>query len=521
MAGEGKDGEAVGTAEAVIERLTYWDTSQLAGVALGVALLVVERLFNAVYALSAKMLDDFERDGGWTADGALSAAHWLAERTGTPAAALRSRGQQGAALRRLPSVAELARAGRLAAAHLDAISGCAQRHPKLAFEDQQTFVKAAETLDGNRFGQTARRWLDHAAAIDQVPIPAVSDAGGIASSGGSGPGEPAAAVHTDGAVPREPDTTPTGPPSGEAPGGSSTVAVTPANSPGPREPELFATATLGDRAPAEAPTVAVAPARGEQRGAAAEPMSRLFTSRGLDGCLRLSGWFAPADADLLDAALDAGVDRQLRAAADGDPSLVGRPVGTLRAGALLDLVAQSMRREPSELSAPDRYRVAVIVQAGQTTVPPEAACDSVVYRAVLNAASEVLDIGRQSPRWPSGIRRAITLRDRGCVYPGCDRPPSWADIHHCTPFSEQGTTSVDNGALLCRRHHGFVHARGWRVTIDHGKPIVRRPDGEPHTVRRWQAGHVGGGGAGQAPGRPSARPPPPPVVNLQADGVPR
>jgi hypothetical protein len=234
------------------------------------------------------------------------------------------------------------------------------------------------------------------------------------------------------------------------------------------------------------------PSDREGPGGAPAPLSHLHASRTLDGCLRLDGWFARADADVLDAALGAGVDRMLRAAADGDPSVDGRAVSALRAGALVDLAAQSMRREPSDFSAPDRYRVAVVVRVGEATNPPEATCDAVAYRAVLGAKGEVLDIGQQSARWPPAVRRAITLRDGGCIFPGCDRPPSWSDIHHCTPFSEDGRTSVVNGALLCRRHHRFVHAHGWRVKLECGLPVVRRADGQPHLIRRWHGPHERG-----------------------------
>jgi hypothetical protein len=189
-------------------------------------------------------------------------------------------------------------------------------------------------------------------------------------------------------------------------------------------------------------------------------------------------------------------------------------VPALRAGGLVDLVAQSMRREPSDLSAPDRYRVAVVVRPGAATNPPEAACDSLAYRAVLGEKSEVLDIGHQSARWSSAIRRAVTLRDGGCVFPGCDRPPSWTDIHHCTPFSEQGRTSLDNGALLCRRHHTFVHARHWRVTIEDGTPVVRRPDGQPHAIGHWPASPV----AGSAPARAGPTTPPEPMAHVVGAG---
>ena len=35
-------------------------------------------------------------------------------------------------------------------------------------------------------------------------------------------------------------------------------------------------------------------------------------------------------------------------------------------------------------------------------------------------------------------RRALTLRDRGCVFPGCDRPPGWCEGHHIVPWPAGG-----------------------------------------------------------------------------------
>ena len=69
---------------------------------------------------------------------------------------------------------------------------------------------------------------------------------------------------------------------------------------------------------------------------------------------RIDGLLAPHDADLVEAALDAGVDRALRDARDGDPSVEGQPDSALRAGALVVLAAQAMRHEPSDASIPDR-----------------------------------------------------------------------------------------------------------------------------------------------------------------------
>jgi hypothetical protein len=221
--------------------------------------------------------------------------------------------------------------------------------------------------------------------------------------------------------------------------------------------------------------------------------SKFLLSDTLDGVTYLHGELRGEQRDLVVAALEGRVGRLRRARRDGDPSLAGYTGAELRAEALVDLLTQTQRREPSERSAPDRYRVAVVVRADgdpgdpSTVAEAIAHCDAPHFRAVLSAESEVLDIGRQSDQWPTALRRAITLRDSGCTFPGCDRPSSWCDVHHCQWWSRQGETNVDNGALLCRRHHTFLHANGWSITIPRprGKPEVRRPDGRIHTVKRW------------------------------------
>ncbi len=49
------------------------------------------------------------------------------------------------------------------------------------------------------------------------------------------------------------------------------------------------------------------------------------------------------------------------------------------------------------------------------------------------STSQALDVGRHTPTIPPAIRRALVGRDRGCAWPGCDRPPGWCDAHHsCT-----------------------------------------------------------------------------------------
>jgi len=60
------------------------------------------------------------------------------------------------------------------------------------------------------------------------------------------------------------------------------------------------------------------------------------------------------------------------------------------------------------------------------------ACDSRVIPAVLGSGGEVLDLGRETRLATTPQRRALGLRDRGCVFPGCTRPNNWCQAHHIT-----------------------------------------------------------------------------------------
>ncbi|MPY92628.1 MAG: hypothetical protein GEV08_06015 [Acidimicrobiia bacterium] len=146
-----------------------------------------------------------------------------------------------------------------------------------------------------------------------------------------------------------------------------------------------------------------------------QPVDEVFLSKTLDGRWVLNGSFSAESGDLLHAAFGAEVDCYLRAARDGDPSVVGQVASQLRAEALLDLARQAMRREPSEASVPDPYRLAVVVPFDKADDAGVAACDSQAFRVVLDAEGDVLGVGRDSRRWTTPIRRAVTIRDIGCV----------------------------------------------------------------------------------------------------------
>ena len=119
----------------------------------------------------------------------------------------------------------------------------------------------------------------------------------------------------------------------------------------------------------------------------------------------------------------------------------------------------------------NRARAACLDFGGQLT--PDAlrllACDAAVIPIVMNGYGQPLDIGRATRTIPDGLRRAVLIRDGGCAYPGCDRTPSWTQVHHIRPWEDGGPTSLDNCCALCRVHHRLVHRNsGWDIRITGG-----------------------------------------------------
>ena len=69
-----------------------------------------------------------------------------------------------------------------------------------------------------------------------------------------------------------------------------------------------------------------------------------------------------------------------------------------------------------------------------------------------------------------GQRLALTARDGGCCFPGCDAPPGWTQAHHVRGWVDGGTTDLDNLCLLCGYHHREFEKRGWTVAMKDGLP---------------------------------------------------
>jgi hypothetical protein len=94
------------------------------------------------------------------------------------------------------------------------------------------------------------------------------------------------------------------------------------------------------------------------------------------------------------------------------------------------------------------------------------ACDAAIIPAILGSRSQPLDLGRQNRLVTGPLRRALVLRDGGCAFPGCDRPPRWCDAHHALHWSDGGPTNLSNLVLLCSYHHRLIHHTDWQIRIN-------------------------------------------------------
>jgi Domain of unknown function (DUF222)/HNH endonuclease len=111
------------------------------------------------------------------------------------------------------------------------------------------------------------------------------------------------------------------------------------------------------------------------------------------------------------------------------------------------------------------------------------ACDCNITRFLLASDSTVIDVGRSKRTATNSQRRALNARDRGCRWPGCDRPATWSSAHHIVHWPKNGPTDLSNLVLLCWRHHWNVHEGGWQlVKSDDGRMLTVPPRPAPNSL---------------------------------------
>lgn len=103
-----------------------------------------------------------------------------------------------------------------------------------------------------------------------------------------------------------------------------------------------------------------------------------------------------------------------------------------------------------------------------------AACAEIIP-VVLGSDSEPLDLGRCERLFTAAQRRALAVRDGGCIWPGCTAPPGWCEVAHLIAWILGGLTNLDNAALMCPHHHRRFDRDGWALHREHGTPYLIPP----------------------------------------------
>lgn len=168
------------------------------------------------------------------------------------------------------------------------------------------------------------------------------------------------------------------------------------------------------------------------------------------------------------AAVPAGSATGSPGSADGSPSSAGGSPDSVAGSARLPIVPGGARVGLSTGLPPVTTEDGVPVPWSQVA---RILCDADLSRLVMNAQSEVVDLGR-TVRTYSGIqRRAVIARDEVCAYPLCAKPARWCEVHHIDWWRrDDGPTSVENGVLLCVHHHHVVHELRLSIVRTPGPP---------------------------------------------------
>ena len=211
---------------------------------------------------------------------------------------------------------------------------------------------------------------------------------------------------------------------------------------------------------------------GKEPAAARFERRHLHISPVLDSMTRIDGWLDAEAGAILASALDS-----LEPPDPCDGPQPPRTLGQRRADAIVRLAAGTRAprtevaivmdidsiqgRSPADLTSarcdllggePIDYSTAVRM-----------ACDAAVTRVITKGGSTILDLGRATPVVSAAQRKALAIRDRGCVEPGCTAPPEWCDAHHKWHWIQGGPTDLANLELRCRRHHIKAHRDSQRA----------------------------------------------------------
>jgi hypothetical protein len=224
-----------------------------------------------------------------------------------------------------------------------------------------------------------------------------------------------------------------------------------------------------------------------------------------DGMKRLIWDYDPETAGVVDEVYDRATSPRRGGPRFVDPEQVQRAAELerdertteqLASDAFAELLRQAATLDPAVLVGTGTPAVRVLVSAddlaasvGHGTIEgsneavsiatvQRLACANGTRTALIDSIGNVLDLGREQRLYSANQRVALAIRDGGCRWMGCDRPPSWCEAHHIDHWARDGgRTDLDRGILLCRHHHLKLHREDWSITRRAGKFWLEPPPG--------------------------------------------
>jgi hypothetical protein len=96
-------------------------------------------------------------------------------------------------------------------------------------------------------------------------------------------------------------------------------------------------------------------------------------------------------------------------------------------------------------------------------------CGAGIVPVMFDNHGEGMNVGREQRLFTPRQRTGMAARDGGCMWIGCDRPPSWTEAHHIDFWDrDHGETDAERGILLCKHHHLLAHDHGWEIRRERG-----------------------------------------------------
>ena len=93
------------------------------------------------------------------------------------------------------------------------------------------------------------------------------------------------------------------------------------------------------------------------------------------------------------------------------------------------------------------------------------AAEAQIIPMVLGGDSEILDLGVTQRLFSKAQKIAMAERFGGCAWRNCQLPPSHTEAHHVVWWGRSGESNLQNGVLLCSKHHHEVHRNNWMIEV--------------------------------------------------------